>query len=213
MNQIYMAMTDQNTIILSNRSGNDRRTKSSFNIRSLLFGGRREKIRRQEDTRRIFYVDQFSPVLFFTIVSILFLCVLDALLTLFLLGQGAYEISPVMAYFLKIGPFVFFISKYLLTITALICFLMFRNIAVRIIKIRTVSMLYLMAAFYLTVVIMQFYFVFTLPYSPELKMPPKVLTDKNIVCRMDISNHLPIAHPKKKSQEQDSNLFDSRHFS
>jgi len=208
-----MAMTDQNTIILSNRSGNDRRTKSSFNIRSLLFGGRREKIRRQEDTRRIFYVDQFSPVLFFTIVSILFLCVLDALLTLFLLGQGAYEISPVMAYFLKIGPFVFFISKYLLTITALICFLMFRNIAVRIIKIRTVSMLYLMAAFYLTVVIMQFYFVFTLPYSPELKMPPKVLTDKNIVCRMDISNHLPIAHPKKKSQEQDSNLFDSRHFS
>jgi hypothetical protein len=189
-----MAMTDQNTIILSNRSGNDRRTKSSFSIRSLLFGGRREKIRRQEDTRRIFYVDQFSPVLFFTIVSILFLCVLDALLTLFLLGQGAYEISPVMAYFLKFGPFVFFTSKYLLTITALICFLMFRNIAVRIIKIRTVIMLYLMAAFYLTVVIMQFYFVFTLPYSPELKMPPKVLTNKNIVCQMDISNHHPITN-------------------
>jgi hypothetical protein len=192
MNQVYIEMADQNTIILSNRSGNDRRNKSGFNIRSLLFGGKRENIRRQEDTRRIFYVDQFSPVLFFTIVSILFLCVLDALLTLFLLAQGAYEISPVMAYFLKFGPFVFFISKYLMTITALICFLMFRNIAVRIIKIRTVSMLYLMAAFYLTVVIMQLYFVFTLPYSPELKLPPKVRTNSNIVCRMDIPNH----HPK-----------------
>ena len=194
MNQVYMEMADQNTIILSNRSGNDRRAKSGFNIRSLLFGGRREKIRRQEDTSRIFYVDQFSPVLFFIIVSILFLCVLDALLTLFLLRQGAYEISPVMAYFLKFGPFVFFTSKYLMTITALICFLMFRNIAVRIIKIRTVSMLYLMAAFYLTVVIMQFYFVFTLPYPPELKLPPKVLTNSNIVCRMDIPNHHPITN-------------------
>jgi hypothetical protein len=192
MNQVYMEMADQNTIILSNRSGKDRRTKSGFNIRSLLFGGKREKIRRQEDTRRIFYVDQFSPVLFFVIVSILFLCVLDALLTLFLLGQGAYKITSVMAYFLKFGAFVFFISKYLLTITALICFLMFRNIAVRLIKIRAVTMLYLMAAFYLTVVIMEFYFVFTLPYSPELKLPPKVLTNKNMVCRMDIPNHHPI---------------------
>ena len=191
MNPVHMEMTDQNTIILSNRSGNERRTASGFNIRSLLFGGKREKIRRQEDTSRIFYVDHFSPVLFFTIVSILFLCVLDSLLTLFLLGQGTYEISPVMAYFLKFGPFVFFISKYIMTITALICFLMFRNIAVKMIKIRTVSMLYLMAAFYLTVVIMQLYFVFTLPYSPELKLPPKVPTNSNIVCRMDIPNHHP----------------------
>ncbi len=189
MNRVYLEMADQNTIILSNRSGNDRRTKSGFNIRSLLFGGKREKIRRQEDTSRIFYVDHFSPVLFFTIVSILFLCVLDSLLTLFLLGQGAYEISPVMAYFLKFGPFVFFISKYIMTISALICFLMFRNIALKIKKIRTVSMLYLMAVFYLTIVIMQLYFVFTLPYSPEPKLPPKVLTNSTIVCRMDIHNH------------------------
>ena len=177
MNRVYLEMADQNTIILSNRSGNDRRTKSGFNIRSLLFGGKRKKIRRQEDTSRIFYVDHFSPVLFFTIVSILLLCVLDSLLTLFLLGQEAYEISPVMAYFLKFGPFVFFISKYILTITALICFLMFRNIAVRIMKIRIGFVLYLMAAFYLAVVVMEIYFVFTVPYSPDLKLLPKLLTD------------------------------------
>ena len=112
MNQICMEITDQNTIILSNRSGNDRRTKSGFSIRSLLLGGRREKIRRQEDTKRIFYVDQFSPVLFFTIVSILFLCVIDALLTLRLWSHGAYEVNPVMAYFLGFGPYTFLISKY-----------------------------------------------------------------------------------------------------
>ena len=72
MNQIYMEMTDQNTIILSNRSGKDRRTKSGFNIRLFLFGGKRENIRRQEDIKRIFYVDNYSSGLFLTIVSILF---------------------------------------------------------------------------------------------------------------------------------------------
>jgi hypothetical protein len=45
-----MEMTDKNTIILSNRSGKDRRIKSGFNIRSLLSGGKREKIRRKEDS-------------------------------------------------------------------------------------------------------------------------------------------------------------------
>ena len=54
MNRIDMEMTDQNIIFLDDRSGKDRRTKSGFNIRSLLSGGRREKIRRQDDTRRIF---------------------------------------------------------------------------------------------------------------------------------------------------------------
>ena len=87
MNQIYMEMTDQNTIILSNRSGKDRRTKSGFNIRSFLFGGKREKIRRQEDTKKIFYVDRYSSRLFAVIVAILFLCVIDAFLTLFLFGS------------------------------------------------------------------------------------------------------------------------------
>ena len=112
MNQVYVEMADQNTIILSNRSGNDRRTKSGFNIRSFLFGGRRGKIRRQEDTRRIFYADHYSPGLFFIIVFIFFLSVIDALLTLFLFDRGAYELNPIMAYFLKFGPYTFFTSKY-----------------------------------------------------------------------------------------------------
>ena len=124
-------MTDPDTILLSNRSGKDRRTKSSFNIRSFLFGGKRAKIRRQEDSNRKFYVDQFSTGLFFTIVTILFLSVIDALLTLTLLKNGGQEANPVMAYFLQFGPYTFFIFKYLLTVIPIICLLMFRNIVVR----------------------------------------------------------------------------------
>lgn len=177
---------------VSERSGNDRRTKSGLNIRSLLVGGKRQKIRRQQDIGRIFYLDQYSPGLFFIIVSILFLCVLDALLTLRLLDRGAYELNPVMAYFLEFGPFVFFMSKYLFTITALLCLLMFRNIAVRMIKIRAVSLLYFMVAFYFVVVAMELYFVFTVPYSPDLKTKPKIFTDSQTICRLDTANHRPM---------------------
>jgi K+-transporting ATPase A subunit len=124
-------------------------------------------------------------------VSILFLCVIDALLTLRLLDQGAYEINPVMAYFLKFGPYTFFITKYLLTIIPAICLLMFGNIVLRLIK-STRSVLYAMAVFYLAVVVMQLYLVSNVASSPDLKLPPKMLTDTQIVCRMDTPNHHPV---------------------
>jgi len=196
MNQIYMEMADQNIIVLSNRSGKDRRNKSGFNIRSFFFGGKREIIRRQKDTKRIFYVDHYSSGLFFTIVSILFLSVIDALLTLSLLNHGAYETNSVRAFFLKFGPYTFFISKYLLTIIPLVCLLMFRNVVLRIIKISTRSILYFIVVVYLAVVGWELYLISNVAYSPDQKLPPKILTDSQIICRMDTSNHHPISDQK-----------------
>jgi hypothetical protein len=187
-----MEMTDPNIIDLDNRSGKDRRTKSGFNIRSFLFGGKRETIRRQEDKRRIFYVDHYSSGLFFIIVSILFLCVIDALLTLSLLNHGAYETNPVMAFFLKFGPYIFFISKYLLTIVPVICLLMFRNTVVRVIKISARSVLYVIVVFYLAVVVWELYLISNVAYIPDFKSSPKILTDSQIICRVDTSNPHPI---------------------
>ncbi|MGD9139384.1 MAG: DUF5658 family protein [Desulfobacterales bacterium] len=174
--------------IIDKRSGKDRRTKSSLTIKTLFCGGKREQIRRQADTKRVFYVDRYSPGLFFAIVSILFLCVIDALLTLRLWSHGAYEVNPVMAYFLGFGPYTFFISKYLLAIIPAIFLLMFRNIALRSIRTSTRSVLYLMATFYLVVVVMELYFVSNLAYSPEMEVPPKILTDTRIVCQLDNLN-------------------------
>ena len=193
MNQIYMEMADQNIIVLSNRSGKDRRTKSGFNIRSLLSGGRREKIRRQEDKRRIFYVDHYSAGLFFIIVSILFLCVIDALLTLSLLNLGVYKTNPVMAFFLRFGPYGFFTSKYLLTIIPVICLLMYRNIVIRIIKISTRSLLYFIAVVYLAVVGWELHLLSNVTSIPDFKLAPKVFTESQIICRMDTPNHHPIS--------------------
>ena len=191
-----MEMTDQNIIVLSNRSGKDRRTKSSFNIRSFLFGGKRENIRRQEDTKRIFYVDHYSPWLFIIIVSILILCVVDAFLTLFLLNHGAYETNPVMAFFLKFGPSTFFISKYLLTTIPVIILLIFRNTVVRVIKLSARSVLYVIVVFYLAVVGWELYLISNVSHVPDLRPSPKILTDSQIICRMDTPNHHTISDQK-----------------
>jgi len=191
-----MEMTDQNTIILSNRSGKDRRNKNGFNIRSLLLGGRREKIRRQEDTRRIFYVDRYSPKLFAVIVAILFLSVIDALLTLSLLNHGAYETNPVMAFFHQFGPYTFFASKYLLTILPVICLLIYRNFVLRIINITARSVLYFVAVFYLAVVGWELYLISNMTCIPDLKSSPKILTDSQIICKMDTPAHHPILDQK-----------------
>ena len=189
-------MTDQNTIILSNRSGKDRRNRSGFNIRSFLFGGKRETIRRQEDKQRIFYVDHYSPWLFIIIVSILILCVIDAFLTLFLLNHGAYETNPVMVFFLKFGPSTFFISKYLLTIIPVIILLMFRNTVVRLIKLSARSVLYFIVVFYLAVVGWELYLISNVAYRPDLRLSPKILTGSQIICKMNISSHHPISKGK-----------------
>ena len=191
-----MEITDQNTIVLSHRSGKDRRTKSGFNIRSLLFGGKRKTIRRQEDIKRILYVDHYSPGLFFTIVFILFLSVVDSLLTLSLLNHGAYETNPVMAYFLEIGPYTFFTFKYLITILSLIILLMCRNVVLRIIKLSARSVLYLFVLFYLGVVGWELYLISNATNVPVFKSSPAILTDSQFICRMDTSIHNTITDPE-----------------
>ena len=109
------------------RSGTDRRKQTGINMRMLAGTGARRSIRRQEDQGRIFFVDQYSPLLFVAIVGIFFLCAIDALLTLYLLNHGAYETNPLMAYMLDHGPYAFFVFKYGLTLVATFCLFMFRG--------------------------------------------------------------------------------------
>jgi hypothetical protein len=142
------------------RSGIDRRKQAGLNLRTLAGNGNRKVIRRQEDQDRIFFVDRYSPVLFVTIVGILFLCVTDALFTLHLLNYGAYETNPVMAFLLNTGPYAFFISKYVLTLISTFALFMFRNVIIRKINISTHSLLYLMAWIYATVVGWELYLIF-----------------------------------------------------
>ena len=129
-------------------------------MRMLVGDGNRRMIRRQEDQGRIFFVDQYSPVLFMAIVGILFLCVIDAILTLFLLSHGAYQTNPVMAYLLNIGPYAFFISKYAITIIAAFGLFMFRAVVIRKLNVNTHALLYLLACAYAAIIVWEIYLIY-----------------------------------------------------
>ena len=144
----------------NNRSGTDRRKQTGINMRMLAGAGARRSIRRQEDQGRIFFVDQYSSILFVAIVGILFLCVIDALLTLYLLNHGAYETNPLMAYMLDHGPYAFFVFKYGLTMIATCALFILRGVVVRKFKVTTQSFLYLAAWLYVAVVGWELYLVY-----------------------------------------------------
>jgi hypothetical protein len=144
---------------MDRRSGMERRMSSSINIRSLIYGGNRVLIRRQEDRERLFFVDQYSPKLFAAIVVILFLCVLDALLTLFLLNHGAYETNPIMAHLLNIDPYVFYFTKYAMTIIATVPLFLLRGIVIQKVNLSAHSLLYFFVGLYLVVIAWELYLV------------------------------------------------------
>ena len=141
------------------RLGTDRRISRGINLRSLGFGGKREFFRRKEDMQKYYSVDRYSPSIFAAIIAILFLSVLDALLTLFLIGNGAIEINPIMAYYIKIGPYSFLAVKYALTSIGVFIFLILRNIYLRPIKMYTGTLLYVVIAVFGSVVAWQLYLI------------------------------------------------------
>lgn len=145
------------TVESNKRSGKDRRKLAIFNMRMLAGNGNRRIIRRQEDKGRLFFVDHYSPMLFVTIIAVLFLCVLDALLTLYLLNHGAYEINPIMEYLLNIGPYAFYIAKYALTIISAFGLLLLRGVVIQKFNITVQALLYFVAGIYLIVVVWELY--------------------------------------------------------
>ncbi len=145
---------------IEKRSGEDRRTHRFPKLKYLFFSGRRSKARRQEDLHQTFYFDRYSSSLFAAIVAILLLSVLDALLTLHLIGKGSTELNPVMSYFLEYGPFVFMGAKYFLTCFGVLILLLFRNVLVK----RSIThaqhlFSYIIAAF-TTVIVWELYLIF-----------------------------------------------------
>jgi Domain of unknown function (DUF5658) len=98
---------------LERRSGQDRR-QQQFSKR-LFFKGVRESTRRTEDRNRIAVFDRYEPNLIIGIIVILSLSMIDAILTLTLISQGAKELNPLMRYYLSHGPEIFISVKYGLT--------------------------------------------------------------------------------------------------
>lgn len=103
--------------IVGRRSGGERRTERFGDIRWFIKTGRRRQVRRAADRRELHTLDYYPPKLFIVLVVVLLLSIIDALLTLWLIDNGAVEINPVMAYYLELGPNIFMAAKYLITVS------------------------------------------------------------------------------------------------
>jgi hypothetical protein len=144
------------------RSGLDRRAGGVPGLGYLFFHGRRERIRRAADKQRFRLYDRYSPRHFAEIVAILFLSVLDALFTLYLIDHGSKELNPVMAYFIESGPFIFFTVKYALTSAAVVVFLVFKHVRIRKIGLYTASLFTYVIALFSAVVAWELCLIFLL---------------------------------------------------
>jgi hypothetical protein len=126
--------------------------------------GRRGSFRREED--RLIYdkLDRHSAKTLAIILTIIMLSILDAIFTLKLMNEGATELNPIMAYYLNLGPMVFFGVKYSLTCASVL--LVFFNQHVYIFKNRVqMKVLYLVLIIpYALVVQWELYLLFSIHY-------------------------------------------------
>lgn len=119
------------SFVANSRSCRRRRFSSFMNLRHLGIGGRRIRARRKEEKINC-YVDQYiDPVLFFVVLSIIIMSVLDGFFTMLLLENGnVIEINPLMAALIEKGSLYFFNVKYLLTAFSLILLVVHKNFSI-----------------------------------------------------------------------------------
>ena len=142
---------------LERRSGQDRREHQLSMFKRLFFTGIRQEIRRAADRKSIVIYDRYKPSLFIDIITILGLSLLDALLTLILISQGAKELNPVMRYFLSHGPQVFISVKYGLTVLSVLIIMFIKEALSTRYRIGTDVFFHIFAALFGSVVLWEFY--------------------------------------------------------
>jgi len=94
------------------RAGKDRRKQPTPAVSRYILFGRRKAIRRKETQQKGGYVDRYSPVLFFFLISIVGLNILDAFFTLMLLDLKGWEVNPVARSVIDLYGTEFWIWKF-----------------------------------------------------------------------------------------------------
>ena len=125
-----------------------------------LFFGRRKEVRRNEDNQESYFLDHYSSRVFAIIIGIILLSLTDAMLTLYLIRNGAAEVNPVMEHFLKYGTLPFLAAKYLLTTASIVLLLIYKNVHVFGTKIRAKYLFIVIFLIFASVVVWEVYLIF-----------------------------------------------------
>jgi hypothetical protein len=90
----------------------DRRKQPTPVLSRYTFFGRRKMMRRKADWQKGGYVDRYSSILFFFLISIIGLNVLDAFFTLMILDLKGWEANPVVQSVINLYGTKFWIWKF-----------------------------------------------------------------------------------------------------
>ena len=105
---------------IDRRISNDRRKQPTPGLSRYTFLGRRKMMRRKADWQKGGYVDRYSSILFFFLISIVGLNVLDAFLTLLILDLKGWEANPVVNSVITLYGIKFWIWKFFIVSVSLV---------------------------------------------------------------------------------------------
>jgi hypothetical protein len=124
-----------------------RKTPTPIFSRHTLFGRRRSN-RRRTDRQYNYYVDLYSARLFFILLLITILSLLDAGYTYRYIALGGKELNPIMDYFLNLGGNSFFTYKFLMTAIGVFVLCLHKNYRFARSMIAFVLLCYIVLMFY-----------------------------------------------------------------
>jgi len=130
------------------RISKDRRKQPTSGLSRYTFLGRRKSFRRKTDQQKGGYVDRYSSILFFFLISIVGLNILDALFTLMLLDLKGWEANPVVRTVIDLYGTKFWVWKF--SIVSISILLLCLHSRFRFVKeaIIALSCLYIMVVVY-----------------------------------------------------------------
>ena len=133
---------------VNKRTTIDRRKQPTPGLSRYTFLGRRKMIRRKSDSQRGGYIDRYSSTLFFFLITIIGLNVLDALFTLMILDLKGWEANPVVNSVISLYGTKFWVWKFSIVSVSLVPLCLHSRF--RLVKeiIIAISCLYVMVVIY-----------------------------------------------------------------
>jgi len=98
----------------------ERRVRPTPLLSKFTFGGQRRTFRRKVDQKRGGYMDRYSSKLFFFLILIVGLNILDALFTMMILDVGGWEVNPFVDAVIALYGDKFWVWKFTIVSASLI---------------------------------------------------------------------------------------------
>ena len=136
------------------RSPVDRRKKPISRWGWFTFFGQRRLFRRKSDQKEGGYLDRYSHILFFLLVLILSLNILDSLFTMMIIDLGGQEANALVRSFIELHGDMFWIWRFVIVSIALILLYLHHGF----ILIR--RMIIAIGLIYIVIVVYQMYLIF-----------------------------------------------------